>query len=427
MSSANLDRACRHDPPGAHLTSTKAILIPADAPPSQSSIKRQLLFFDSLLVPLPEDAALLNKNEIQEVFPDGYRLQWGEIGPYPRSLSYVDQHRLLRAQAEPATRSGKLQFVDLGARSAPDATQNWVAAVAALKTESLVRAALPDHNPGSPPTMLNSNSGYNVIVPSRTGYESKYHWLTQLDAQAALPVDELWRRVAMGRLGRAMKVVRRASADGAIPLALDPTNQNICLALGAQAYGDLPTPQYLSSAAVALDTVDPVALDAALDTMDWADVLRVRKEILPSVSKLRGLLVASVRAAARPQNSGIEPYLAALGQLKEDYRRAEDDARSAWTKVGFRVLEASAAAGLTGLTAIAPSATWATVFTSIAIATVVKAIGGTGADVHTILRAGKKQKASPLFAFDGLVALGNAELKITKTQLDQGASGARPT
>jgi len=85
--------------------------------------------------------------------------------------------------------------------------------------------------------------------------------------------------------------------------------------------------------------------------------------------------------------------------------------RATWNKIGFRVVEASAGAGLTGLTAIAPNATWAAVFTGVAIAAVVKAIGGTGADVHSIVRASKNKKASPLFAFDGLVAIGNAELK----------------
>ena len=279
------------------MTSTKAILIPGDVPPAQSTIKRQLLFFDSLLVPAPDDAALLNENEVAEVFPDGYTLHWGELGPYPRSVSYDDSYRLLRANAEFATRSGKLQFVRVGARSAKEATQNWMAAVAALKTESLVRAALLDHAPDAVPPNMNSNAGYNMVVPSRTGYESQYHWLTQVDSQAAVPLDELWRRVAMGRLGRAMKIVRRAAAEGAIPLAADPTNRDICLALGAQAYGDLPTPQHLSSAALALDAVDPIALDAALDTMGWPEVLRIRKEVLPAVSKLRGLIVAAVRTA----------------------------------------------------------------------------------------------------------------------------------
>ena len=80
--------------------------------------------------------------------------------------------------------------------------------------------------------------------------------------------------------------------------------------------------------------------------------------------------------------------------------------RATWNKIGFRVVEASAGAGLTGLTAIAPNATWAAVFTGIAIAAAVKAIGGTGADVHSIVRAGKNKRASPLFAFDGLVAIG---------------------
>jgi hypothetical protein len=388
---------------------TRAIIIPGDEAPRESTIKRQLLFFDHVLLPLPDDAALLNPNEISELFPDGYTLKWGEIGPYPRSASYVEAYQLLRGQSEPATR-GKLRFVSVRARSPSEATNNWVASVAALGNESLAHAALPDFSADSAPPRMGSEAGYNMMVPSRTGFESQYHWLTKLEATSPLVLDEPWRRVAMGRLGRTMKIVRRAAVEGAIPLAIDSPNRNICLALGAQAYGDLPTPQQLASAAVALDTVDPLVLDTALSSMSWAEVMRIRKEILPAVSKLRGLLVASVRAAAQSQNSSIEPYLAALSQLKDEYRAAQDEVSLSWKKIGLRVVEATAATGLTGLATLAPHPHWAAVFTGFALATAAKAISGTTPDVASIVRAGKHQRASPLFAFDSLVGIGESML-----------------
>lgn len=253
-----------------------------------------------------------------------------------------------------------------------------------------------------------SRAGANMVIVSAAGYESQFHWLTQLDSKPAITLPEEWRAVALGRLGRALKIVRRASANNAIPLATDPTNRDICLALGAQAYGDLPNPRDLAAAAVALDTVDPVALDAALSTMSWAEVLRVRREVLPAVAKLRGVLQASVKAAARPQNAGLEPYLTALGKIRSDYQSAGEEAGKAWTQIGIRLAETGVSTAA-GLTVVAPSITWAAALASGATALVAQAITGLGTDIKSIWRGGV-QKASPLFAFDGLISRGEQVL-----------------
>ncbi len=400
------------------MTSTKAVLIPGDIPPSEPSIKRQLLFFDSLLVPDPNDAAILNQKEIAETFPDGSIVRWGTIGPYPRSVAYKDQYLLLLARAEPAIRRGKLQVTTVAAGSPREASNNWVSTAAAMKREILVRAALPDYAVDvSAAGVLNSSVGGNMVVPSRTGYESKYSWLTKVDAQAALPMDEFWRRVAMGRLGRVMKTIRHATNLGAIPLAVDNTNQNICLALGSEAYGNLPTPGQLSSAAVALDTVDPVVLDAALDTLSWSEVLRIRKEVLPFVAKLRGLLAASVKVAGKPQNASLDHYLVALKELKTSFQKAQDEVTAAWRKIGIKTVEAGVAALPAGLSAFAPNTAWTTPLIVIAGGLIYKALQGSIGEAETILRGKQTLKASPLFAFDRLVRLGKSELKKGSLQI----------
>jgi hypothetical protein len=384
------------------MTATKALLIPGDTPPTTTSLKRQLLFFDSLLVPTPEDDAIINKDDVSETFPNGQTLRWGAFCPYPKIFSYDDQFRMVRADAERATRTGKLQFIHLATRSPHEAAENWVAALAALKAKPLLRAALPDYQPNTEPIHLRPASAYGMVVVSATGFKSEYHWMTELDSAPAISMTEEWRRMAMGRLGRALKVVRRASADNSIPLAVDPTNQNICLALGAQAYGDLPSPQTLAGAAIALDTVDPAALENALVSMSWEDVFRLRKEVLPAVAKLRELMVSSVKAAAHPQNADLSTYVQALGKLKDDYRKAQDDASGAWRKAGFRTVEVTASGVATGLASLAPSADWTKMITGAAMLIVAKALGGAGDDFRTIMRSRKARKASPLFAFDRL-------------------------
>lgn len=393
------------------MTATKALLIPGDVPPSESTLKRQLLFFDLLLLPDPGDAAILNNKEIQETFPDGRTLKWGAIGPYPRSVAYDDQYRFLRARAALAVNRGKVQFVPIVASSPEEASKTWVSAAAALKKEALVRAALPDHSPDvEAAAVLNSNIGGNMVVVGTTTHASRYLWLTEVDAQPVIPLDELWRRVAMGRLSRVMKTIARAIRIGAVPLAADATNNNICLALGAQAYGELPTPGQLASAAIALDTVDPLALNTALDTMSWSEVFRARKEILPAVAKLRGMLVDSVRMANKPQNASIDPYLAALKQMKDGYQRAEADVSAAWRKIGIRTLEAVAGAVPAGLAVVATNPLWVVPLAVVAGGLILKAAQGSIGEADAIRRGNKSLSASPLFAFDSLVSRGNAEL-----------------
>lgn len=46
----------------------KALLLPGDEPPSETTLKRQLLFFADVLIVDPCDRAILNKGEISEPF-----------------------------------------------------------------------------------------------------------------------------------------------------------------------------------------------------------------------------------------------------------------------------------------------------------------------------------------------------------------------
>ena len=363
-----------------------------------------MLFFDEVMVPLEYDSAILNEHEISETFPDKRGIQWGEICPYPRSFSYDEQCRKLRTDASRAAGTGKLRFISLRASSSSEATNNWVAAIAALKNPALVRAAITDRQTDTPPITLRNDSWFNAYVPTYKGFESSYHWMLELDSTPAIPIDELWRRVALGRLGRAMKVIRRASVECAIPLAIDPINSDILWALGAAAYRDAPTSQDLSCAAIALDSVDPHQLNQALELMPWTEVLRLRREILPAVARLRKLLISSVRVAHEPQNAELAPYLAALQKIKEDYRQAQDEVASAWRKIGFRTIELASAAAATGLSSLAPNPDWVKTISAAAVIVVTKVLGASAPDLRAILRSGKARKACPLFAFDQIVA-----------------------
>lgn len=391
------------------MATTKALLIPGDRPPTLASIKRQVLFFDSVLLMHPSDAAILNDREVSETFPHR-RIAWGQIWPYPRSGDYDDEYRRISAQSERAQARGLLRF--LSPTKALQPTDTWVAVAALTQKEALLRAAIPDFDRCTPPLYLRQG-WYNLTIPSETGCESRYMWMQAVEMGALPDVGIEWTRTAIGRLGRTIKTIRRASFEGAVPLAIDASSQNVCLALGAQAYDTQPRPADLASLAIALDVVDPGALDAALCDMAWTEVLSIRKEILPSVAKLRGLLQASVRAARRPQNSDLHAYANALQALKSEYVKASNDLQEAWRRIGFRTVEA-AATGLpsVGLLALAPSPTWAAALMGFGLGVLAKTIGGAPADIRAMVKASNALKASPLFAFHNLEAIAHAAAQI---------------
>ena len=55
----------------------KSLILPGESPPSESQLKRQLLFFDSILIIHPDDRALINEGEIVEKFPNT-TIKWAE-------------------------------------------------------------------------------------------------------------------------------------------------------------------------------------------------------------------------------------------------------------------------------------------------------------------------------------------------------------
>lgn len=388
-----------------------ALVVPGEMPPGETSLKRALLFFDEVHVPGISEQAIINAKEVAEVFPNGRSIQWGELCPYPRSTSYDEAHRLLQSSLHRAVSTGKLKFLDPAHPSPDDAVKTWVAAVATLKSKDLLRAALPDFSAEQEPVNLKSASFYNMVVVGLTDYPSKYLWLTEVDASPAISISESWRRVALGRLGQVIKATRYASHAGAIPLADDPINQNIFLALGAQAFGELPSPEALAQSAIVLDSVKPENLDAALEASSWAEVFKMRKELLPATKRLRHELRRAVRATAAPQNSNVETYRKQLEQIKGSYRRIEDGRAAAWRKIGFRLVESAA---LSGLAVLPTNPAWATAITSMAVATVVKTLAGSVEPFRTVMLARNARAASPFFAFDNIEKVGQLAAKRSK-------------
>ncbi len=383
------------------MAKSKVLILPSDTPPDESAIKRQLLFFDSVLLLSPADNALINRAAITETFPNGRIIKWGEILPYPRSDNYVDALRTIADKTTKLQGDGKLRFLHPAPPSVVDPTQTWVLSAAASGDSELLRAAVPDHHPDRAPLYL-AQGQYNLAVFSDENYESKYHWLAGIRHSELAGVELEWSRLASCRLGRALKAVNRAGIENAFPLALDRINESICLALGRKAFPDIPASSQLADISISLDVVDPRDLSIALADLSWDGVSRLRREVLPQVAKLRGLLQDAIRLAHKPSNADVSTYSSALRDLKEKHKRAAEAAGEMWRKLGFKTIDA-AILSVAGLATVAAPTEWTKVLTALAISMLTKVVGGTAIDTRSYLLANRQRRATPLFFFDTLV------------------------
>lgn len=61
----------------AKIKKHQGLIMPGDSPPTVASLKRQLLFFDSIAIADPQDKALVNYGEISEQFPSMH-ITWAD-------------------------------------------------------------------------------------------------------------------------------------------------------------------------------------------------------------------------------------------------------------------------------------------------------------------------------------------------------------
>jgi hypothetical protein len=93
------------------------------------------------------------------------------------------------------------------------------------------------------------------------------------------------------RLGRAIKYLERAESQGLIPLCLDRTNANIAIALGSQLFPPTATVGDIADMAVSFSSINEASLEVELEKLSWAEVLKLRKEVIPSVAELRTIVL----------------------------------------------------------------------------------------------------------------------------------------
>ncbi len=411
------------------MTSFKALILPADDPPSHAAVKRQLLFFDSVLLVDPQsDRAILNQGDLaperglRVTMPDGTTrvadFGYGEAGTYSQSPSYVEAHRVLFAQTSQLQSRGKIRILKALPRSVVDPRFNWLSSAQASQDVALVRSALPDYQAGTPAFYRRSGWYQPPPLMSQTGEEPKQHkWIHSANHYEDPDLDIEWNQVGWVRIGRLLKTLRRATHESAVPIALDPINRNICLELVPAASRapapdpyPRPTPNAtdLAMQAIAMDVVDSFALDDALQDMAWDQVVHFRKEVLPHVSRLRQALIADVTDGRFSLRAGGNEYRQALSLRKDELRRQADVVREAWRKLGIKTAEvtagvaASAVGGELAVGLHALPVEWVPALVAFAGAFLGKILPGSFENGSKAISTYRKMRASPLFFFDVL-------------------------
>ncbi|MFA6253486.1 MAG: hypothetical protein WC687_04445 [Patescibacteria group bacterium] len=376
--------------------SFKTLLLPGDTPPRRSRIKRLLLFSDSVILIDPSDKAVVNDGEIVEQFPN-MTIRWTSRGPFPRSNDYEDVMKNILAETVGLQRDGRIQILKPTGYSEVDPGINWTLHQSALSNEALVRASVPDMLPSvpepKPPTGV-----YTGMAMAQSGYKSKYDigFKTPFD----FPAMKGWTGYAWGRLGRAIKFIRRAYGLDAYPIAVDPINNSILQAIGNLTFEVSPKPDLLAQMTIAT-WVEPEKLEAALIDMSWTEVIRLRKEVLPAIGSLRTNLTNKVQELGLRAAKDMDAYVREFGKIKQEYEVEKEKLADAWEKLklGGALKLSGAIAGGYGLNLFAGPMSWIDLTQKI-IGLGAAAGAALSPEITALVPARRKVLSHPLFVFE---------------------------
>jgi hypothetical protein len=101
-----------------------ALIIPADSPPSGATLKKAVLFFDSVTLANPADRALVNDREVVEHF-DNTTVSWSSRNDFPRSPDYLDVMGRLLADTSTLQSRGIVRLTSAEPLPTLDAAMNY--------------------------------------------------------------------------------------------------------------------------------------------------------------------------------------------------------------------------------------------------------------------------------------------------------------
>lgn len=380
----------------------KALIIHSDSPPNETKLKRQLLFFDQLMLIDPMDSALINDGEVSEKFGN-LEIKWAPRGNFPRIDGYEDKAKEFLQKIKPLESRGLVSILPAKTK-AIDPGVAWTMYGSAISNESLVKAAVPDINLEKPTIHIPSGVIYGMAL-TVPGYKSKYDVSFAKAAHLPPEYDQSWTALSHLRIARAIKSLRRSFAESALPISLDDVNGDILSTLittDTLLRNQIGDSEDLAQLSISLDVVDPQVLENILKDMSWQEVLRLRKELFPKIARLRHDLINSMTSLNSRSDLALPKYLEALQILKKDFESKKSILADEWDKLkivgSLKAATAEAGANL-GLTLLNPATSWIELSMRILGLGLVGAVS-VSTELKTLLPAHKKVRSHPLFFTD---------------------------
>lgn len=409
------DISSKREPRVSNSQRSEGLLLPSDAPPALTDIKRNLLFFDRLSIQDADDSHLINSAErsIPTDSPQATIISAPTV-PYPRVAEYAELYQELREQLVAPMHRGQIVFLPSKMKS--EEIDRLVPVYAgAVSQEELLSVAVPDRT-ASPP-LTRPVSGLLTPLTGAISKDLKLKLRSEIPGPASLgnrksQADTLWTLVACGRWGQTLKYLEHARQRNAIPVSTTASTdkmlariiRNQLVPVGDESIDDLILPYEL---------FDELALNDLLKDMTWKDVFELRRKLLPALENLRSVVVRHgirIDLQAESAETRFERVRDELAQLKKSFVKAQEDASVALTKLGVQSV-LKGAAGVSGGAAtkavagfMVPGIGWTGVLLGCVVGVTV-AGGALSSQLSEYFVQRRKLKSHPLFVLSQCATL----------------------
>jgi hypothetical protein len=368
--------------------------MPADTVVSLGKIKKELLFFDQVLIPDPSDRALVADSEISDTYPGGMTIVQAFRAPFTREDDYEAKFAELIAGTDQLQRRDILKVIQPNEWRSIDPWLRVHLYESAIADERLVKSAIPDMSENKQIKIPNGvisgldivKSGWKRIAQVRTDKPFKIQG-----------IDDYWNTMAYLRVGRAVKYVRVSQIKNASPIAVDESSNDILLSLGQMAFQDLAQPDILAGLAISMDVFDSQKLENDLHSLSWEEVIKIRREILPHIANYRSEIIKKAKRIYKSQVVSFSRYNEMVDADRTALNDAREKLRIAWQGLGIAIAFKSLA-GAGGANLIIPTdwnSLWARILTGIAIGS-----GTVASEIKTWLQAKECVIKQPLFVIN---------------------------
>ena len=380
----------------------RGLVMPSDTVIPSGKLKKQLLFFDEVILSDPSDRALIADRELTHKSSDGSLQFWeSERSPFPRQADYEEQFDKLLLGSEQLRRDGKLRVLSQHNWQKVDPWLRINLHVTAIADPKLVRAAIPDFSeekPVTPQGVIYANGVFHL-----KGQRPPQLAQLRTDPPYKIPdIDQSWNTLAYLRLGRAVKYIRVAQINSSAAIAWDDSTSDILMAIGSLAFHEMTSFEMLAGTAIHLEVLEPRVLEPALAEMSWNEVIKIRRAILPHVAEYRSKVIQTARNVYKYNVRDFDKYRQIIQADRQSLISAQEELRKAWQ--GLKIVAASRFTSCTGAACgIIIPADWTDLLGRILTGSLIS-IGTMASEIKTYIQTKETVRRHPLFVIDRLLS-----------------------